>query len=112
MQKIILKGNESDIPARKAQYSAKALAHLLGLTDRQLQREVHRQLAESPQHWLDRRRIQAARELLLSGQMIKQVAPELGFKQTSHFCRQFKNQNQMTPSQFLRSANQPPRCRL
>jgi AraC-like DNA-binding protein len=28
------------------------------------------------------------------------VALELGFKQPSHFCRQFKSFNHLTPSQF------------
>ena len=42
----------------------------------------------------------AARQLLLSGQQVKAVAFELGFKQPSHFCRQFKSFNNLTPSQF------------
>jgi AraC-like DNA-binding protein len=91
--------------AQEAHYNAANLARLCGLSRRQLQREFHRQLGCQPQHWLDEQRIRAAKQLLLSGRLIKQVAAELGFKQTSHFCRQFKTQSQMTPSQFVRTAS-------
>jgi AraC-like DNA-binding protein len=39
--------------------------------------------------------------MLLSGLPVKTVAAELGFKQVSHFCRQFKSLNDVTPSQFV-----------
>ena len=87
--------------AGTARYDAKALAKLCNLSDRQLERDFHRLLDRSPQDWLNEQRIKAAQQLLLSGQpVIKVVALDLGFKQVSHFCRQFKNQTQLTPTEF------------
>jgi AraC-like DNA-binding protein len=108
MRSIALNENEREALAQKARYNAANFARLCGLPSRQLQREFHRQLGCPPQRWLDEQRIRAAKQLLLSGQLIKQVASELGFKQTSHFCRHFKTQNLMTPSQFIRSASSAP----
>ena len=81
-------------------YDANQLARLCGMSTRQLQRYFRRNLHCSPQIWLNERRLQAAEDLLLSGESVKKVALDLGFKQPSHFCRQFKNRNKMTTSQF------------
>ena len=86
-----------------ARYDARELARLCALSTRQLQRYFSRTLKRSPQEWLNEQRIEAARRLLLSGGPVKRVAFELGFKQVSHFCRQFKFYNRMTPSQFVDS---------
>ena len=86
-----------------ARYDARELARLCALSTRQLQRYFSRRLQCSPQAWLNEQRIGAARQLLLSGGPVKRVAFELGFKQVSHFCRQFKFYNHMTPSQFMDS---------
>jgi transcriptional regulator GlxA family with amidase domain len=86
--------------AGTARYDAKELAMLCNLSVRQLERDFRRYLGRPPQDWLNGRRIIAARQLLLSGQPVKVVALELGFKQSSHFCRQFKSFNHLTPSQF------------
>jgi len=86
--------------AGAAHYDAKELARFCSLSVRQLERDFHRDLGCSPQDWLNEQRIKAAQQLLLSGQPVKKVALELGFKQVSHFCRQFKSQNHLTPSQF------------
>jgi AraC-like DNA-binding protein len=97
--------------ASKARYNAANLARIYGVSKRQLEREFQKQLGYSPQSWLDRQRILASKQLLLSGRLIKQVASELGFKQTSHFCRQFKIHNQMTPSEFVIAASASASCR-
>src|SRR5581483_9701131 len=89
--------------AERARYDAKNLAALCRISSRQLQREFRRQLGRSPQDWLDEQRISAARRLLLAGEPLKKVAADLGFKQTSHFCRRFKSINKMTPSAFILS---------
>ena len=86
--------------AGAARYDAKELAKLCNLSVRQLERDFRRGLERSPQDWLNEQRIKAAQQLLLSGQPVKVVALELGFKQTSHFCRQFKSQVNLTPSQY------------
>lgn len=87
--------------AEAANFNARELARLCRLSDRQLQREFCRYLGRSPQDWLNEQRIEAARQLLLSGLPVKRVAYELGFKQSSHFCRQFKEAGNLTPSEFV-----------
>jgi len=68
---------------------------------RQLQRRFRRRFGRSPQDWLNEKRIRVAQKLLLSGQPVKEVAFNLGFKQSSHFCRLFKSRNNMTPSEYV-----------
>ena len=87
--------------AASVRYDARELARLFEISPRQLQRKFNRYLKRSPQDWLNEQRIIAARRLLLSGGTVKEVAFELGFKQVSHFCRQFKTYHRMTPSQFI-----------
>jgi AraC-like DNA-binding protein len=97
--------------AEMVRYDAKKLAKLCNLSVRQLEREFQRQLARTPQDWLNEQRIKAAGQWLLAGQRVKVVALELGFKQVSHFCRQFKTQNNMTPRQFAALMPSNPECR-
>jgi transcriptional regulator GlxA family with amidase domain len=87
--------------ASTAHYDARELAKLCNLSVRQLEREFQRFLKRTPQDWLNEQRIKAALPMLLSGEQVKKVALELRFKQVSHFCRQFKLQNRLTPSQFV-----------
>jgi AraC-like DNA-binding protein len=105
---LLVKGRWEEL-AETAHYDANQLAKLCGVSTRQLQRYFHNNLHRSPQNWLNERRLQAAQALLLSGESVKKVALDLGFKQTSHFCRQFKNRNKMTPSQF--AVSEITRCR-
>ena len=86
--------------AEQAQYNINELAKLCRVSRRQLLRVIRRRLKRTPESWLNERRIIASRRLLLSGVPVKVVALELGYKQTSHFCRQFKSLNQMTPTAF------------
>jgi AraC-like DNA-binding protein len=85
----------------RANFRAREMARLCDLSLRQLEREFRRRLGRSPQSWLNERRILAAGELLLAGVPIKKLSPDLGFKQVSHFHRQFKCRTGMTPMQFL-----------
>jgi AraC family transcriptional regulator len=87
--------------AVNAHYDARELAKLCALSTRQLQRNFHRDLNCTPQEWLNEQRMEAARQLLLLGRPVKRVAFELGYKQVSHFCRQFKHYQHMTPSQYV-----------
>jgi len=81
-------------------YDARELARLSRVSVRQLQRDFKRTLDRTPQDWLNEQRVIAARAMLAAGVPVKRVAIELGFKQSSHFCRQFKAFSLMTPSQY------------
>jgi AraC-like DNA-binding protein len=83
-----------------ARFDCKELAKLNKLSVRQLQRVFHNTFGRTPQDWLNERRILTAQQLLRNGSSIKGVAIDLGFKQSSHFCRQFKIVCGITPSQF------------
>jgi AraC family cel operon transcriptional repressor len=89
--------------AVSARYDARELARLFDMSPRQLQRKFNRYMKRSPQDWLNEQRVMAARRLLLTGGSVKEVAFELGFKQVSHFCRQFKMYHHMTPSEFVKA---------
>ena len=101
MARLILIKEQWEALAQKAHYNANELAKLCGVSPRQLQRHFRRTFRCSPQSWLNERRLGVAQDLLLSGEPVKKVALDLGFKQISHFCRQFKSQNNMTPSEFI-----------
>jgi AraC-like DNA-binding protein len=103
MGKLLLASERLEELAQAATYDAKKLAQLCGISTRQLQRDFRRRFQCSPQRWLNNRRMMAAQKLLLSGEPIKKVAFDLGFKHTSHFCRKFKCCNKMTPSEFTHS---------
>ena len=103
MARILASRQRWEELAEAAHFNAKELARLCQVSTRQLQRDFRRCLSRSPQEWLNERRILAARELLLAGRSIKWVAFELGFKQPSHFCRQFKLFHHLTPSEFALS---------
>jgi AraC-like DNA-binding protein len=100
MAQLLLIKEPWEALAQKAHYNANELASLCGISTRQLQRHFRRNFHCSPQAWLNQRRLLFAQTLLLKGEPIKKVALDLGFKHTSHFCRQFKSHNNMTPSEF------------
>lgn len=103
MGRLFLANGQWENLAEKAHYSARELAGLCGVSVRQLQRYFREQFHCSPQSWLNEQRLVAAQQLLRSGEPVKKVALDLGFKQSSHFCRQFKTRNHLTPSQFASS---------
>ena len=103
--------NDWERLASVARYDATELAALCQWTLRQLQRQFQRQFARTPQEWLNEQRLKAASARLLAGQPVKVVAAELGYKQASHFCRQFKAQHQLTPSEFVALAQAQAGCR-
>jgi AraC family transcriptional regulator len=108
METLLRTGRHWEELAVTARYDAKVLARLCGLSARQLQREYRRVLQCSPQSWLNERRMAAARSMLQAGVPVKRVAFELGFKQPSHFCRQFKSYNRLTPSEFAATRTADP----
>lgn len=94
--------------AIEARYDSKNLASLRKITPRQLQRIFRAGFGRTPQDWLNEQRILAAQELLRAGVPAKIVAIDLGFKQASHFSRQFKEYVGLPPTQFVALANDAP----
>jgi transcriptional regulator GlxA family with amidase domain len=95
------RGQFWSLAARMAQFNVQKLAEHSSTTRRQIERYCLKELGRSPQEWLMEQRIIAARSLLLETGSVKRAALEVGFKQVSHFCRQFKQHYRMTPSEYL-----------
>src|SRR4051812_23412372 len=87
--------------ARQSGYNANILAELCQRSTRQLDRYCNELFECSTQEWLNQRRCIDASALLRNACSVKEVAFQLGFKQTSHFTRQFKNFYGVTPSEFV-----------
>ena len=87
--------------AAAARYDARKFAKLQQVSVRQLQRDFKRIFGRTPQDWLNEQRIIVARNRLLEGAPVKQVAFEMGFKQSSHFSRHFKKYGLVTPSEYV-----------
>ena len=87
--------------AEEAGYNAKKLAERCGVSRRQLERFFPITTGKTPQQWLNYLRQQKAYELIASGQSAKEVAIRLGYKQPSHFSREFKRFHGVPPSELL-----------
>ena len=64
---------------------------------------VRNALGESPKDYIRGFVIMRAKNLILGGMSIAQVAEELGFDYPQHFTRMFKSSTGQTPSQFMQS---------
>ena len=86
--------------ARRSGYKSRDLARVTGISVRQLERYFHEDFGITPQVWLNEQRMIAARHLLRESESVKAVAIDLGFKQVSHFCREFKRYHGIKPSEI------------
>ena len=64
---------------------------------------IRESLGESPKDYIRNFVIMRAKNLILSGKTIVQVADELGFEYPQHFTRMFKNATGQTPREFYDS---------
>ena len=71
------------------------------LSERALQRLVHRRLGLTPKWLIQRRRLQEASERLRTGTTtLGRIAAELGYADQPHFIRDFSRVTGMTPGEF------------
>jgi AraC-like DNA-binding protein len=87
--------------ASKSAYQAKAMAGVMGISPRQLERRMRRVFQRCPHDWLGEQRFLKAAEALKGGLPVKIIASDLGFKHASNFSREFKRVYGRSPSAFL-----------
>lgn len=81
-------------------------AQELGISTVKLNRRCRRILGSSPQKMITKRRILEAKRLLQFTQMtVNEVAYQLGIADTAYFCRLFKKQVAVTPSEYRKIKN-------
>ena len=95
-QSLLTIRNWEDL-ARLANYNCVELARLAGTTPRNLQRFFKRRFGTSPQAWINAHRLTKAKQLILQGRGTKELSHLLGYKQVSHFCRQFRKVHGISP---------------
>jgi AraC-like DNA-binding protein len=82
-------------------YSIHGLAQSAGLSDSQFRRLFRRQTGQGPAEFLRTTRIARAKELLLQGVRIKEVAEQTGFRDVFYFMRAFKQVAGVAPGRFV-----------
>lgn len=96
--------------AQSSTYNSRVLAQCCHVSARQLRRHFHQRFGCSPQQWLNEQRLRAACPMLDQFRSVKRVALELGFKQVSHFSREFKRFHGQTASEYLLSGSACRSC--
>ena len=85
------------------------LAEAAGICIRECQRSFANILHMSPTQYLNRRRITAAAELLLSTDLpVSEIGLCCGFDNPSYFAKQFKRITGMTPKTYRKKQNDEP----
>jgi AraC-like DNA-binding protein len=88
--------------AEQAHYRPHDLARASGVSLRTLQRHFRAHFNCTVTDWLRNLRLERARNELRTGESVKQVAFDLGYKQPSHFTRDFKDRFGVPPRMLLR----------
>lgn len=77
------------------------LADMTGITPEYFRQLFHRVHGQSPKRYIIGLRMERARELLASGMVTVTMAAQMcGYASTAYFCREFRQENAMTPSQY------------
>jgi AraC-like DNA-binding protein len=87
--------------AENAGYRPSDLAALCQISLRTLERHFQKNYGVTVSLWLRELRLGKAYQGLLTGKSVKEVAYEQGYKQVSHFSREFKNHFGVSPSFLL-----------
>jgi len=98
--------------ARELGFKVNRMGLALGVSERQLHRVFTESLGISPKDWMRRERMVEARQFLMEGRAVKDVAMELGFAAPKDFGREFVAIYGMTPTEFQRRMDQVREDRL
>lgn len=82
-----------------------ALANTLGVSERTLQRRFRQATGLTPLAYLQKQRLDTARELLRTSNLsVAEVAGQVGYQDVSHFCRLFQRAMQQSPGAYRRAS--------
>jgi AraC-like DNA-binding protein len=101
--------NKWETLAQQAGYRAGDLADLCQTSLRTLERHFQKNYGVTVSQWLKELRLGQAYQALLLGKAVKEVAYDHGYKQISHFSREFKNHFGMAPSFLLQAQSRVER---
>ena len=90
--------NNWEVLAAESNYCPRELARLCHVSLRTLQRRFATNYKMTISDWMRQIRLAKAYARVVSGESIKAVAYDLGFKQLSHFSRVFKEVHGVAPS--------------
>jgi AraC family transcriptional regulator len=77
------------------------LAAAAGLSQRHFARSFHREVGQTPHRWLMQRRLQRAKDLLVSTEHpVCSIAESCGFASQSHLTKVLKEETGMTPNHW------------
>jgi AraC-like DNA-binding protein len=87
-----------------ASFRLEELESRYGISKYRICREFSAAFGLSPLKYLNRRRIETAKILLLSGdKRIHEIANEVGYENTNHFINLFKKETGLTPAAYRRT---------
>jgi len=89
--------------AKAANYDPSRVARNCNVSLRQLERFFRLKFGTAPKAWIDQQRLHEAMLLISSGESVKTTAYMLGFKQSSHLSRMFKQHYGMSPRAYVSS---------
>ena len=95
-----------EVLAVKAGYRPSDLAALCQISLRTLERHFQKNYGVTVSQWMRELRLGKAYQTLIQGKSVKEAAFDHGYKQVSHFSREFKNHFGVSPS-FLLTRNSP-----
>jgi AraC-like DNA-binding protein len=98
-----------EVLAQKAAYKPSELAATCQISLRTLQRHFRKNYGVTVAQWLRELRLSYAYKSLQTGKSVKEAAFDHGYKQISHFSREFKNHFGFCPSFLIRSLNRSGR---
>ena len=87
------------------QWTIPQLAKSVAMSERNFRRVFRTEYGESPQHFMEKLRLNLASELLLSGERnLKEIAQELGFGSSDSLRRSFQKEFGCPPSEYRRQS--------
>lgn len=95
--------------ARSAAYRPVSLAATAGVSLRTLQRHFKSRYGITVSDWLKKVRMQEAAHRVRAGDRVKEIAIDLGYKQLSHFSREFKRKYGASPTRLPAAEEGPDR---